>query len=199
MDSGALPAASEPGTASCRPEWRQGRTLRRASVKRSARVEAAPSSLSLRAPGAEDFAVIAGWVRDAPACQRWAGPGLRYPFDCHALPRLIEAGNDNSFVLAAGSGEALGFGQFFVQVPGAVHLARIIVAPAHRGRGLGRRLVTLLMAVAAEASGATRITLRVYRDNSEALGLYLRLGFRTVAVESDPAVWFMERVATAPA
>ena len=63
-----------------------------------------------------------------------------------------------------------------------VHLGRIIVSPAQRGRGKGRELCERLVARAVQATGAGAVTLRVYRDNETALGLYLRLGFRPVGV-----------------
>jgi [ribosomal protein S18]-alanine N-acetyltransferase len=150
------------------------------------------SGLALHPAQPADFAVIAGWVPDRDACLRWAGPRLAYPFRVEALPALLEAEQDNSRVLTARKSEPLGFGQFFATEPGAVHLARIIVAPVRRGCGLGRELVTRLIEAALEARGGSRVTLRVYRDNPAALMLYTRLGFRTVAEESDPQVWFME-------
>jgi ribosomal protein S18 acetylase RimI-like enzyme len=54
------------------------------------------------------------------------------------------------------------------------------VAPARRGRGLGRRL--LLGAVAAlRAAGARPILLEVATDNRAALRLYEACGFRQIA------------------
>jgi ribosomal protein S18 acetylase RimI-like enzyme len=58
-----------------------------------------------------------------------------------------------------------------------VELARLIVAPAVRGQGVGRRLVDELVRVARQ-SGQRLIFLRVHPDNKRAIRLYLGLGFR---------------------
>lgn len=75
--------------------------------------------------------------------------------------------------------------------PGAVHLGRIILAPAARGKGLGRVLCRQLATRAVHSTGANTVTLRVYRDNPVAVALYTGLGFTPVESESDEDVLFM--------
>ena len=58
-------------------------------------------------------------------------------------------------------------------------LARLIVAPAARGRGVGRALTAALVANA----GYENIFLRVRPDNSVALATYRGAGFEDVAPE----------------
>lgn len=69
------------------------------------------------------------------------------------------------------------FGQALPRVGSRMHLARVIVRPDARGRGVGRALVEALLARARDSS-ASRVTLHVYRDNAAAIGLYTDLGFR---------------------
>jgi GNAT superfamily N-acetyltransferase len=54
------------------------------------------------------------------------------------------------------------------------YLARIAVAPAARGRGVGAEL----LAAAAVSAGARPISLHVHRTNSGAIAFYRRAGFR---------------------
>jgi ribosomal protein S18 acetylase RimI-like enzyme len=63
--------------------------------------------------------------------------------------------------------------------PGTAHVAQLAVAPAHRGTGLGARLVQLACSRAREA-GFTRVTLLVAESNLVARRLYDRLGFESV-------------------
>lgn len=51
------------------------------------------------------------------------------------------------------------------------------IAPGHRGRGLGARLINSVL-VAACARGLVRIALHVRADNTRAIRLYERLGFQ---------------------
>ena len=62
-----------------------------------------------------------------------------------------------------------------------VHVAQVAVAPAVRGCGLARRVVTASL-VAAEAAGYARATLLVSERNVTAGRVYEDLGFEEVAV-----------------
>ncbi|WP_326533816.1 GNAT family N-acetyltransferase [Pseudorhodoferax sp.] len=148
---------------------------------------------SLRSPSASDYAVIASWIPDAAAGLRWAGPRLPFPFSASALPELlaVPGGGEASYSLINEAENPCGFGQHWVLQPGAVHLGRIIVAPSARGRGIGRALCHQLIAAALHATGATAVTLRVYKDNTVAVRLYASLGFVEVASESTDEVLFM--------
>ncbi|MEO8387577.1 MAG: GNAT family protein [Polaromonas sp.] len=149
----------------------------------------------LRTPEAADYAALGMWVADADSCLRWAGPKLKFPFAPERLPALLAEPGAFSFVLAGGSAEALGFGQFWVREAGVAHLARIILAPSARGQGLGSTLCTLLMAQATCETGARAFTLRVYRDNLPALAIYQNLGFSAVPGLSNDRIFSMRREA----
>jgi ribosomal-protein-alanine N-acetyltransferase len=148
---------------------------------------------TLRAPQAEDYAAIASWVPDAAACLRWAGPRMSFPFVTTDLPTLLTMESSHSYSLAQGDVVAVGFGQHWINRPGAVHVGRILVSPQVRGQGLGRVLVEQLLARALQVSGVDTVTLRVYRDNEAALALYASLGFVPVPAESNAEMFFMQR------
>ena len=152
---------------------------------------------SLRAPISSDYVAIASWITDAAAGLRWAGPRLPFPFSASDLPALlaVPGGGELSYCLIGDSSIPCGFGQHWVLQPGAVHLGRIIVAPNARSRGLGRLLCQQLISAALRSTSATAVTLRAYRDNSAAVGLYSSLGFSEVAAESTDDVLFMKMLA----
>ena len=56
------------------------------------------------------------------------------------------------------------------------HVTNLLVDPAHRGKGVGRRLMIALIS-AAVAEGARHTTLEVRSSGAAALSLYSRLGF----------------------
>ena len=147
---------------------------------------------TLRPPRASDYEVIASWITDSGTCQRWAGPRVSFPFSANDLPtRLLHPGIE-SYCLSDGLVATYGFGQFWVVTPGAVHLGRLIISPELRGQGFGRKLCQQLMKKAVQRTGARKITLRVYRDNTPAVALYLNLGFVPVRSESTDEILFME-------
>ena len=146
---------------------------------------------TLRAPKPVDYESIASWVPDAVAWLRWAGPRVPFSFTAD-LPTLLSVVDGESYCLADKSAIPLGFGQYWVLTPGSVHLGRIIVSPLARGKGIGRMLCQQLVAKAIQTTGATTVTLRVYRDNAAAVALYTSLGFAPVECESDTEVHFMK-------
>lgn len=154
-------------------------------------------TLILRLPQAEDYQALSGWIPDAAAALRWAGPLVRWPFSAEMLPTLLVAPGAHSRVLAiADDHTPLGFGQYWPRDDGAVHLGRLITAPGLRRQGHGRTLVQRLMAEARQATGAGRVTLRVYRDNAAAMALYAALGFSAMPEHSDDQVLFMQHLPT---
>jgi ribosomal-protein-alanine N-acetyltransferase len=72
----------------------------------------------------------------------------------------------------------------------AVPSLGIAVHPAHRGRGIARRLMTHLHAVAARR-GAERVRLKVYRHNTAALRLYESLGYEFQPHSATELVGFL--------
>jgi ribosomal-protein-alanine N-acetyltransferase len=160
-------------------------------------MEATPLDLTLRPPRAEDYNALAGWVPDAATALRWAGPVVRWPFSAEMLSQLLAAPQATSRVLAISDDDTpLGFGQYWPRDDGAVHLGRLITAPGMRRLGHGRTLLLRLMDEARARIGASRFTLRVYRDNAAAMALYQVLGFEAMPELSDDQVLFMQRLPT---
>ena len=105
-----------------------------------------------------------------------AGPVARVDHDDHAGP-VDRVGHDDHAgpVDRVGHAEVVGFAGLWL-APDAGHVLRLGVAPAHRRRGLGGRLVAALI-VAGEDAGAPAHTLEVRASNTAASSLYRRQGF----------------------
>lgn len=65
------------------------------------------------------------------------------------------------------------------------HLLDVAVAPAHRRRGIGARLVTEVRALARDHLGARAMTLEVRVGNAPARAMYRRLGFVEAGTRPD--------------
>src|SRR5579871_480528 len=63
--------------------------------------------------------------------------------------------------------------------PGEFEVAKMAVAAAHRGAGIGRKLLEKVIAEA-RAGGATRLYLETNRKLTPAIGLYESVGFRHI-------------------
>ena len=84
-------------------------------------------------------------------------------------------------LLAFEGGEAVGLALYFFEFstwrgrPG-IYVQDMYVAPAMRGRGLGRELMEAVVRRSRERGGRY-VKLSVYDGNEEAIGFYLSLGF----------------------
>lgn len=116
--------------------------------------------------------VVLAWPVTATELRWWCG--LTATPDRDQLARWHADPDVEPYLLVEGD-EPVGYGELWRE-PGEVELARLIVAPAHRRRGAGARLVTGLVQLA----GATDVFLRVQPDNEPALRLYRSLGWMRV-------------------
>jgi len=117
------------------------------------------------------------WFPTARSCAIWGGPAFRFPFTDETFLEDSKLAELPSFVLVAQSNDVRGFGQFYRRA-GRCHLGRLAIAPEHRGRGLGTRLIRLLMHEGMGRLGTAECSLFVHVSNTAALALYERLGFR---------------------
>ena len=151
--------------------------------------------ITVRDATLDDLGVVASWVSTADECRMWAGPLVSYPIDQGRLAAETEFAAAVDLALAAAGG-VVAFGQLLRRPPHRVHLARVIVRPDARGRGIGRALVRALLARAL-ADGAKLATLYVYVENAAAVRLYEAAGFRPAMPPArdarTPGALFMTR------
>lgn len=148
-------------------------------------------NLTFRPAEISDLSTVLSWVPDAEACIIWAGPKIRYPAVAESAWLDIEASRENTFSLVKTGGDLVGFGQAMLRECCVVHLARIIVDPALRGRGYGRLLCLRLMEVAEKRIPVRRFTLNVYKTNKAAISLYRSLGFAKQEQQDSEDALFM--------
>ncbi|WP_030761484.1 GNAT family N-acetyltransferase [Streptomyces sp. NRRL F-2664] len=124
-------------------------------------------------------AVVAGWPTSAGEVSLWCGR-QEFPFSEQTITAWQQDADVRAHVLVEDDA-VVGYGELWLDADeDEVELARIIVAPDNRGRGLGRALVRGLLARAA-AAGHADVFLRVHPDNAAALRCYRAAGFAPVA------------------
>ncbi|GII05424.1 GNAT family N-acetyltransferase [Planobispora takensis] len=131
-------------------------------------------------------AVVAGWAASSREVAMWCGHE-GFPLSPEVVAGWGTAEDVRARTLVE-DGDLLGYGELWIdEEAGEVELARIIVAPQTRDRGIGRRLVRKLTALARE-SGHTEIFMRVHPDNDRALRCYRQADFVPVG-DAQAAEW----------
>jgi ribosomal protein S18 acetylase RimI-like enzyme len=132
---------------------------------------------------AEHGQLVLSWLESPVEARRWASldavPDDTGVFDrWHAQPWVHP-------YVAVADGGVVGYGEVWTdEEEDEAELARLIVGPALRGRGIGRRLAGLLSERAA-ALGFDQIWLRVAPDNDAAIGCYSSAGFVRATDEQE--------------
>jgi ribosomal protein S18 acetylase RimI-like enzyme len=127
-----------------------------------------------------DAREVARWPTSGEDVRRWAGSDPCWPVDVSVFGRWHADPDVRPYVLCDEE-EPVGYGEVWIDEPEQeVELARIIVSPDRRGRGVGQRLVRLLL----ERAYLARLPdafVRVVPDNSAALACYRGAGFSPVS------------------
>lgn len=115
---------------------------------------------------------ISRWPTSFEEVRRWAGSDAGFPFDVSVF-KLWHADPDvKPYVLCDGDA-LIGYGEVWVdETENEIELARIIVRPASRNRGVGKRFVILLL---------ERAALSGFPDNYVAISCYRGAGFSFVS------------------
>lgn len=116
------------------------------------------------------------WFPDSLSCGSWAGPQFRFPFDQATFREDARVDHLPSWGLPTADGSLGAFGQYYLRL-GRCHLARLVVAPALRGHGIGGILIRELCERGCRELGTDSCSLFVLAGNASALTLYRRLGF----------------------
>ena len=132
--------------------------------------------MELRGFSDEYAVLVAGWAADAKEVALLSGQ-VEYPFpeELKASWRKVDP-DIHSYLLFDGD-QPVGYGEVWLDdEEDEVELARIIVDPKVRGRGIGLELVRALLPPAV-AAGYSEVFLRVRPENAVAIRTYHRTGF----------------------
>jgi RimJ/RimL family protein N-acetyltransferase len=134
---------------------------------------------------------VLGWIDGEEQMVLWSGKRFRHPLDLEQLRdyRIDAArpGSGRRAYAAEVGGEVVGHVELagLDHVRGSGVLARVLVAPAARGRGIGEAMVRSALRTAFDELRVELLLLRVYAHNPAALALYRRLGFRRLNLEPE--------------
>ena len=115
--------------------------------------------------------------RSAAEVTQWGGEGFSYPLQRQQFLQQLLLTDTAAFVLLYNS-NLVAFGQICDRF-NKIHLARLLVMPAFRRRGLARLLVAGLLQQGLNLWPQRDASLYVFKSNTIALRSYQRMGFQS--------------------
>lgn len=141
--------------------------------------DSAQSEWTLTRAEGQHAMMVAGWARSAEEAGYWCSRA-EHPFPASAITAWWEGSDVQPWLLLDDNANPVAYGEIWVDAEeDETELARLIVDPARRRVGIGRRLVDELLAIAT-SSGRSACIIRVAPGNDGALALYRAAGFRDV-------------------
>ena len=132
-----------------------------------------------------DAEIIIKWLLDEKSYYQWsAGLIGKYPVSAEALNDYYDQqkSNPDYMVFVACNEEGKPVGQLFMKYVDErrekVRFGFIVVDPSVRGRGYGRKLLSLAKKYAFEFLGAKEVSLGVFTNNPHAMHCYEAVGFK---------------------
>jgi ribosomal protein S18 acetylase RimI-like enzyme len=141
----------------------------------------------LRQLHTNEYHSVCSWA----IAEHWPGLIKGQLLTIEEFPHILKLASHFSFALSEEDAAVIGFGQIWLAPNGSTNLVRLLVDPALRGQGYGKRLCALLLAEALRMPGCTQVKLRVRRDNLPAVAVYRSIGFCELEAESNEHVLAM--------
>lgn len=125
---------------------------------------------------------------DARFLLQFGGPRYRFPLDKKQLLETLEANDTKVFKLVdSKTGDFLGHCQLIRIDLNAksASIGRVLLDPAFRGRGLGKKMIEELICYSQNNLGLKELDLRVYDFNNSAYKCYKSIGFIETSRQSN--------------
>jgi [ribosomal protein S18]-alanine N-acetyltransferase len=138
---------------------------------------------------ADRAALVASWAVGDDVVRAWcAVEADRVPAE--VVAGWSEADDVEAYLFSDDRGAPIAYGELWLDdEEGEVELARLLVAPEHRGRGVGRALTRALTSRAREAHPELpSVFLRVRPENEQAIRAYAAAGYVDVPAD-EQASW----------
>lgn len=161
----------------------------------------AAQSLRLKPFGRNDYDTLASWIADERAQIIWSATTFPFPLTQNDIEDYCCLCRDNTphheFMKAVDPNSGAMVGIFSMKRVDSLgrtgHLSMIMIAPAHRGKGMGSAMVKAALARGFKTKGFRRIQLYVFTFNRAAKTCYSRCGMIAEGYQKKPLIYGEER------
>ena len=132
--------------------------------------------MQLISSSAEHLSEVMTWFLNAESPANPAIKNSAYPIIHGAFLDDVKYNELFSYSLIDDIGQLKAFGQYYLR-QGCCHLARLVVEPSERGKGIGKVLIKLLLQTGCHELNVSTSALFVLQSNKQVIETYQRLGF----------------------
>ena len=116
------------------------------------------------------------WFSCEQELKDWAGPNFRYPYNFASFSSDLNFNSFKAFSLVDDKFRLLAFGQYYLRL-NRCHLARLVVSPNYRGKGIAKELMMRLSELGTAELKVNACSLFVLKHNKSAIKAYEKFGF----------------------
>jgi RimJ/RimL family protein N-acetyltransferase len=143
-----------------------------------------------------DFDLFISWIDSKELLLQIAGNYFSYPLTPHQLKNYIDDKNSFAFgIVETSSNQVIGHSEIILLDNKICKLDKVLIGDiANRGKGVGQKVVTKLLAFSFENLSAEEVELYVYDWNTGAIKTYENVGFvinhdKQMLTDVDGKVW----------
>lgn len=130
----------------------------------------------------KDFEHVEQWIDTEKIHALWCAGLIPYPVTRQNLRILLEKNaedwTDSAYVATEDDGSVTGFFCYSINTENNEGFLKLVVVdPAKRGRGYGKRMLKLALKYAFDLTGAEQVQINVFTENSAARSCYEKIGF----------------------
>ncbi|WP_372627915.1 GNAT family N-acetyltransferase [Arsukibacterium sp.] len=116
------------------------------------------------------------WFSCEQELRDWSGTNFTYPFDSDSFTADLNLDSVKAFSLVDDNSTLLAFGQYYLRL-NRCHLARLVVNPSFRGKGIASELISRLSELGTAELKVNTCSLFVLKHNQFAIKAYEKFGF----------------------
>lgn len=126
-----------------------------------------------------DFERLITWVDNEEMLVQFSGPIFKFPLTTEQLEDYVKEKNRIPFkVIDTASEEVIGHAEIYKSEDNLAKLCRILIGEEkYRGKGIGEKIVNLLVKYSFEKLNVEKVELNVYDWNKQAIKCYEKSGF----------------------
>jgi RimJ/RimL family protein N-acetyltransferase len=126
-----------------------------------------------------DFDKLISWIDSEEMLMQFSGPAFTFPLNKEQLQTNLEDKKRGSYKVVDSATDAMvGYSEIYLLDRISVLLARIIIGDSEfRGKGLGQKIVKMLLEISFDQLGFENAELNVFDWNISAIRCYEKAGF----------------------